>query len=243
VVVPENVIFILIIGRYGKRMKKTRIHWFTLALFSTCSFAAPALHLGGGVNLSSTTATDSLSASKSPRRGFNVSFGFEQYFSTHLSLISGLSVETRGEKTKSTTNLGSDSIPIIDIIESDIYFLYLQIPLLVQYNLPIGPGKINVFAGPELGILLQGEVRSIDNTTIPGVGTITTPDTMAVASEMKTADGGISAGLGYEIAFGQSSVFCRPSYYYGLTDYFKNGPKGKLTNIKLQLGYKFTFAR
>jgi hypothetical protein len=224
-------------------MKTTGILWFTVALFSTCSFAAPALLLGGGGNLSSTTATDSLSASKSPRKGFNVSFGFEQYFSKHLSLISGLSVETRGEITESTTNLGTDSIPIIDIIESDIHFLYLQIPLLVQYNIPLGPGIINVFAGPELGIVLQGEIRSVDNTTIPGVGTITTPDTMNIASEMKTADGGISAGFGYEIAFGQHSVFCRPSYYYGLIDYFENGPKGTLTNIKLQLGYKFTFTR
>jgi hypothetical protein len=224
-------------------MKTIKIVGFALTLFSACSFAAPALHIGGGVNLSSTTAKDSLSASKSPRRGFNVALGFEQNLSEYLSLISGVSVETRGEKTESTSNLGSDTLPIPRVFESEINFLYLQIPLLVQYNIPFGPGKFNVFAGPELGIMLQSEVRSVDNTTIPGVGTITTTDTMDLALKMRTTDGGISAGFGYEIALGQSSVFCRPSYYYGLVDYYRNGPKGILTNIKILLGYKFTFAR
>jgi hypothetical protein len=214
-------------------------------ILSVTVFSDPSLYVGGGLNISSTTATDSLSATKSPRKGFNVTFGFEQSLTKYISLISGFSVETRGEKTKSTTDIGDATGSIISVIESDINLLYLQIPVFAQCNLPLGPGKINLFAGPEMGILLVGKLQSVDNTTIPSTG-IALPavyDTLDLAKKMKLADGGISFGIGYEITVGKSAFFLRPSYYLGLTDYFADGPKGGLRNIKLLAGYKFTFTK
>jgi hypothetical protein len=109
VVVFKNRIFILTYLIKGIAMKSIKKIGAAIMLFSACSFAAPSLYVGGGGNQSSTTATDSLSAAKSPYLGFNIALGFEQNLSKHFSLISGISVETRGEKTESTTNLGSDS--------------------------------------------------------------------------------------------------------------------------------------
>ena len=216
-----------------------------VVLVSVSVFSGPSVYIGGGLNISSTTATDSLSATKTPRNGFNVAVGFEQSLTDHFSLVSGFSLETRGERTESTTDIGDASGSVISVVESDIDFFYLQIPLFVQYNIPLGPGKINLFAGPEMGILLVGELQSVDNTTIPSTG-IALPavhDTVDLASRMKLADGGISIGAGYEITFGSSAVFLRPSCYFGLTDYFITGPEGKLRNIRIAGGYKFTFSK
>lgn len=223
-----------------------------MALVSVPVFSSPSIYVGGGFNLSSTTAVDSLSATKTPRQGFNVAIGFEQNLTKNISLISGFSMETRGEKTTSTTDItevGDTTGKTIQVIESKINLFYLQIPMFVQYNIPLGPGKINLFAGPEMGILLLGEQQSVDNTTKHPTGAafpeVYPPiyDTSDLATKMKVADGGISIGIGYEVAFGRSAFFFRPSYYYGLVDYLSVGPKGTLSNIKALVGYKFTFSK
>lgn len=216
-----------------------------MALVSVPVFSSPSIYVGGGFNLSSTTAVDSLSATKSPHKGFNAAIGFEQSMTSNISLISGFSMETRGEKTTSTTDIGDSTGAVIQMIESNINLLYLQIPLFVQYNIHLGPGKINLFAGPEMGIMLMGKLQSVDNTSIPSTGVALPPvyDTSDLATKMKVADGGISIGIGYEVAFGRSAFFFRPSYYYGLVDYLSVGPKGTLSNIKALVGYKFTFSK
>lgn len=216
-----------------------------VVLVSVSVFSGPSVYIAGGLNISSTSVTDSLTATKSPRTGFTIAVGFEQYLTNHISLTSGFSLETRGERTKSTTDIGDASGSIISVVESDINLFYLQIPMFVQYNVPLGPGKINLFAGPEMGIVLMGELQSVDNTTIPSTG-VALPavyDTVDVTSNMKLADGGISFGVGYEISIGNSAFFVRPSYYLGLTDYLVDDPTGKLRNIKVSGGYKFTFSK
>lgn len=216
-----------------------------VALLSAPVFSGPSIYVGGGFNLSSTTAIDSLSATKSPRQGFNIAIGFEQSMTNNISLISGFSMETRGEETKSTTDIGDTTGAVIQVIESNINLFYLQIPLFVQYNIPMGPGKINLFAGPEMGIMLVGKLQSVDNTSIPSteVALPAVYDTSDLATKMKVADGGLSIGIGYEVTLGRSAFFFRPSYYYGLVDYFSEGPKGTLSNIKALVGYKFTFSK
>lgn len=213
------------------------------AFVSGSAFSDPSIYMGGGLNISSTTATDSLSATKAPRLGFNAAIGFEQNITKTISLISGFSLETRGERTESTTDIGGGSGAVISKVTSDINLFYLQIPLFVQYNVPLSRGKINLFAGPEMGIVLAGEVQSVDNTTSTGVALPAIYDTLNLAKKMRMADGGISLGIGYEVTFGKSALFFQPSYYYGLSDYFTNDPKGSLRNIKTLIGYKFTFSK
>lgn len=213
------------------------------AFVSVSVFSEPSIYIGGGLNTSSTTATDSLASTKSPRLGFNAAIGFEQNLTKNISLISGFSMETRGESTESTSDIGDTPGAFISNVTSDINLFYLQIPMFVQYNKPLGLGKINLFAGPEMGILLAGKMQKVDNTTIPSSEIDPPPvyDTLDLANKMKMADCGISLGIGYEVTFGRSALFFRPSYYYGLVNYFTNDPKGSLRNIKTLVGYKFTF--
>ena len=218
---------------------------FIVMFFSVAVFSDPSVYIGGGLNISSTTATDSLSATKTPRQGFNLGLGFEQSLTDKISLISGFSMETRGERTKSTTDIGDASGAVISVVESNVNLFYMQIPLFVQFNIPVGPGKINLFAGPEMGIMLVAELQTVDNTTIPSTG-VALPaiyDTLDIANKMKMADAGISLGIGYEFTFGKSALFFRPSYYQGFVDYFVKSPEGVLRNIKLLIGYKFTFSK
>jgi hypothetical protein len=223
-------------------MKSIKKIWVFLVYFSVCASAAPAFLIQGGINLSSTTNKDTVSSKKSMRQGFNVAIGLEQTLNDNFSIVSGFSIETRGEKktSNSITQL-PDLSYLVKNVESDVNFLYLQIPVFAQYNILLGPGKINIFAGPELGFLLNAKTESVSTST-SSIGGFTSNDTADVAKKMNMLDGGISAGFGYELSLWQGALFLRPSYYYGLTNYY-NDQKGIHNNIKVAIGYKFNIKK
>jgi hypothetical protein len=178
------------------------------------------------------------------RRGFNIAIGLEQEFRTHFSLVTGFSLETRGEN-KEINQLAGGRFP--QVIEQHVNFLYLQIPLFAQFNLPLGPGKLNIFAGPELGIMLNSKRYSDQTTTVTDslgavVAVTNVKDTVDFSKNVTPFDGGISAGFGYELNLWRGGLFLRPSYYYGLTNYFTD-QKGIHNNIKVAIGYKFNISK
>lgn len=222
-------------------MKTIKLFVSVLALFPAGVFAAPSIFFGGGVNLSSTTYTDTIKSEKSPLQGFNMALGFEQNLTDRVSIISGFSIETRGEKTAASVLISApgDPVKVETDTSTDYHFLYLQLPLLAQYSIPAGPGKINLFCGPELGIMLNSEARTTSSTAINDTGIIPAPnDTVDLGRQVRMIDGGITIGAGYEFAIGRHALFLRPSYYYGLGEYLLGGKKGTLSNIKVVLGCK-----
>ena len=86
-------------------MKLINISSLIITLAAAACMSQPALHLSGGINISSTTDTDSIPVSSSSRRGFNAGLGFEQSLSASLSVFIGASLETRGEKEEKTEDV------------------------------------------------------------------------------------------------------------------------------------------
>jgi hypothetical protein len=203
--------------------------------------AEPYLHLAGGVNLSSMSYRDSAPEMSSLRTGFNCGIRFQQSFSRYFSLLTGFSLETRGQTQTQTL----ESVSVTQDIEERIHLLSLQVPVLFQLDLPVGRVlKIIASAGPTLGALLAGE-KYIERCITPQGGDIVVEnDTLSIARNMSMLDCGILCGAGAELLFGQFGVYVKPEYYLGLTD-FVNGKKadgedsvrvGKHRNLAITAG-------
>ena len=213
--------------------------------------AEPSLMISVGANYSTITGSDSLVRKSYPKLGYGINLGFEQNFSRHFSLITGVSLETRGEKNTSDKKI-IEGVTQEIVEKTDI--LNLQVPLLAQINFPFGAFCLNFFAGPELGIFLSGE-KKVDSTTNivgPPSQTVVIKDTANFSKDMKMLEFGINVGIGLEIKTGDFGAICiRPGYYLGLTDILAKNEdvasnsnlSGKNQNIYCSLGYKFNIKR
>jgi hypothetical protein len=211
--------------------------------------AAPALSLEAGFGASSITGSDELVTSNTMRFGTCLRVSFEQCFSDRFTLRTGVALEPRGEKNTLFQRLegySDETVEELDIVN-------LQIPVLAQVNFPISKFCINIFAGPELGVFLNGENRSEITSTFDADGT--SPARSAVAHDttdfsraMKMLDGGLRVGVGFELNTGSFGAFIvRPSAYIGLVDILQSGHElksnanliGKHQSFSFALGYKF----
>lgn len=241
-------------------MKKIRIVSSIVILVSASAFCNGHIHFSSGINLSFTSDQDpdSVSAVSEIKRGVNVGLFFEQTFVERFSLITGLSFESRGETESKVIpwQRGPDEVAT-DNIDTEVRMLYLNIPILAQYNQPAGKiVRLNVFAGPMPGIQLNAKAYSDIRTTIVDTVQHTTTkeetrDTTDFSSYSTMMDFGILAGIGAEITVGPGAFFIRSAYYRGLCEFTNKGlPKedifaprgGKHRNISIRLGYKFTFS-
>lgn len=123
-------------------------------------------------------------------------------------------------------------------VSKDIYTLnYLEIPILVKYNINLGFGTGFIGVGPEFDILLSA------NDITDTAGATTTDD----KSGVKSSDIGLAISLGIEV----SSLVIDLRYTLGLTDVNKgaldsldlNGnpvPEAVKNNVfSVMIGYKF----
>jgi hypothetical protein len=211
--------------------------------------AAPALSLEAGFGATSITGSDELVTSSTMRLGTCLRVSFEQSFSERFTLRTGVALEPRGEKNTSFQRLEGYSEETVE--ELDI--LKLQIPVLAQVNFPLSKFCINIFAGPELGVFLNGENRSEITSTFDAEET--TPARSAIAVDttdfsrvMKMLDGGLRVGIGFELNTGSFGAFIvRPSAYIGLVDILQTGHEiksnanlnGKHQAFSFAIGYKF----
>lgn len=229
------------------------IPFLLLMLVAAEGYSDPALLIGVNRNASTITGNDSLNISDDLRFGFGFSMGFEQNFFKHLSLIVGAGFESRGEKNvlskilNKETNVRQETVQEIDILS-------LQIPVLLQFNLPINIFRLSVFSGPDMGIFLKGEKRNNKRVFVPESGgqpariDELSPEEINFQRDIKMLDLGITAGIGFEVNTGKvGAAFIRPAVYIGLIDILQSN-HGKEENVNLNgkhqalsvaVGYKF----
>ena len=194
-----------------------------MAVFSGITVAENGILLGGGLNMSSLAMSEDIpGVDIGMRMGFSVGAGYEIGINDMFSLIPGIAYETRG------ATLEAEFMGVK--IEGTSKLAYIEIPVLAQLNFPAGPGIFNIFAGPELGILLSNESET-DGETVDNKD----------ASE--TLDVALAVGAGFEIPAGPGAVAIRPSYSLGLLQANKaEDGDGDLTvknrNIKIAVAYK-----
>jgi hypothetical protein len=210
----------------------------------------PAFMVGVNGNATSITGSDTSVQSSALRPGLGVKIGFEQNFSEHFSLIIGAGFDSRGEQNTLSKNLTptvrQETIENIDI-------LCLQVPVLAQFNLPLGLLRVSLFGGPDLGVFLNGEKHRekkvyVSATNDQPARVDVTKDTINFSRDMKMLDCGLTAGFGLEFKTGViGSIFLRPSVYIGLLDILQTGHNvennvnlnGKHQAFSVALGYKF----
>lgn len=225
-------------------MKLFRIISIFIVFISTGILSDPFLHIAGGTNFSFITYNDSTPDSRETRIGHNWGIGFEQNFTTHFSLITSFSFETRGQNETNTV----EGTNVTKLINDKVRMYYLQVPILGQFNLPLGSVfAVNVFGGPDLGVSLTAEKMIKRKITQQNGDVAIENDTINLAKNMEMLDFGVSIGIGCELKIGTGALFLRPDLYVGLTNFSKGNRggdddkiyKGKHGNIRVTIGYKF----
>ncbi len=141
------------------------LSFLLFAVFSATGFAQLQLGLRASYGFSDIRTDSELDAiSDQFSNASSLSFGLiaELPITSALSLRSGLEINRRG----TTAELGQDaqifgaSIPFG--AEAKTRFTYVDVPVLAQYNLPVGGGALTpyVFAGPSFGVATQGNIRT-----------------------------------------------------------------------------------
>lgn len=210
----------------------------------TSTIADPSISISYGLNYSSIAGSDSLVSKNSLRQGYRVNLGLEQNFTRYFSLLTGASLESRGEK-----NIISRENEMVEKIE----ILNLQLPVQAQFNIPFSIFCLNIFAGPELGVFLSGDKKRETHTIVPATELSpehveTTGDTINFSEAMKMLEFGISGGIGFEIKTGNFGAFVLKSgVYLGLTNILDRDStndstsslSGENSSIYFSVGYKF----
>lgn len=216
----------------------------SLLLVNGIAMAGNGLLIGGGLNLSDISYSENLPSEfeESMRTGFNLGAGFEIGITPMFSIIPGLSLETRGQRVEA-------SEPGFGEINMEADLMYLEVPVLAQVNVPVGPGIFNIFAGPEMGILLSAD-QKVSIEPVGGEKQVTDEDQK---DNTKAIDFGIHIGLGFEIPVGPGAIAIRPGYSFSLTNFDDTDPEPdpdfpdepveedvevKHTNFKLAVAYK-----
>jgi len=216
------------------------------ALLIVDAHGGPSLLIGGGVNFSSMSDEDSIPIEKTMRAGYNAGLAFEQNFGRYFSFLTGFSFETRGQSEKRTIAYANGT----EISDQDVNMRYCQIPLRAQFNMPVGPFRFSVCAGPEMGVFLSAKKQRTLQIQLPPA-IITQSDTTDFSKDVNMLDFGVTAGASFEITAGPGAIFLQPGYYCGLTDFLDNkratqsgaDPAGRHTSIYARIGYKVNWGR
>ena len=259
--------------------KKSKVVFSIIAALTCLTYAERSLYIGFGPNVSMTSLNHNVgSVACGPDSTYeisvqsnlmrlsklgNVSIYFEQGLSDKFSILTGVSLEMRGETEKWTKKISefndstrsSDNLSLTDEIAFKEFrnMSYLQIPIQAQFGMKFGPFKFNVFAGPELGIALNNKsycdttktTTVYDGSNSPAKVTNGT-DTVDNSSKLTMLDAGLSGGAGIEIRAWSGAFFLRGAVYQGLVDVYDSkrigrddSKTGLHTNGKLMVGYKF----
>ncbi|MDX1314737.1 MAG: porin family protein [Eudoraea sp.] len=133
-------------------MKKPIIHCLFLLMFIPLATSLHAQSLSYGVKAGLNLNNLNISPEEDPpaptlRPGIHIG-GFLEYGLTEsISVMPEVSVSTQG---------ANDSDPEVD---QRVKLTYLNIPVLVKYQLPMG---VSLYAGPQIGILAGGEFEEED---------------------------------------------------------------------------------
>ena len=182
----------------------------SLLLVNGLVMAGNGLLIGGGLNLSDVSTTEDFppEAEESMRTGFNVGMGYEIGINPMFSIIPGISLETRGKEIEFTE-------PGFGSLTMEAKLMYLEVPVLAQVNIPAGLGFFNIFAGPEMGILLSAE----QVVTVENVLGDSRKEEEDQRDNTHPIDFGIHVGLGFEFPVGLGAIAIRPGYSFSLTNF------------------------
>jgi hypothetical protein len=204
----------------------------TIAIFSYLGINGQTYRVKGGLNLSTM-----LAESEDPRvgiwsddfkmkPGFHIGATAEFKLTEIFSFETGLLLTTKGYKMERERFF-------MDTYESEVNFLYLDIPLLTKASFDIGDTRIYGVFGPYLGIGLSGKGESKAGPNEKE--TVLFEYDVEWGRDFKRTDFGLTLGAGVEL----NSIQIGLTYSLGLANiYLENGETQKHRVLGISLGYR-----
>jgi len=165
-------------------------------------------------------------ASSESRLCFSIAGFLDIALSESFSLQPELQFTSGKGGAKITDSVG-DTVELTETINT------LVIPVLGKYKIPAGKGKINIFGGPAL-IMILGDIEYKEEYNIDGD---TSTDTSTEEPDNK-AGFGFTIGAGYEVPMGNGKFITDLCFSKSLTDFFDNDDT-RLNTLGLNIGYGF----
>jgi hypothetical protein len=189
----------------------------TTQYYSQATFGVRA-----GLNLANMTGKALDGLDNKSLTTFNVGAVVDYELSESLSLESGLFLSNKGYKIEFSG--GSSTLNIN----------YLEIPVNVSYKLDVGDNKLNLFAGPYIGLAMGGKLK----TDVSGIDDVDIEFGTDDTDQLKGSDFGLNVGAGFQI----EKISIRAQYALGLSNLDPAGESDmELKNavIGISLGYMF----
>lgn len=195
-----------------------------VAMLSFCLgllFAQPVFGIRAGLNVASLTGEDDMDDYGS-KLGFHVGAMMQYPMSGNFILQPELLYTMKG---------GTFELEFLGKNEITGTVNYIEMPLLVKYNVEMPTIKIQPYIGASIGYLLIAEIEN--KKTVLGVTTTTTDD---VIDDMETLEAGLN--LGADVIVMQNFMLGL-RYNMGLTEIVKKDTKFKNNVIMVNLGFLF----
>lgn len=207
-------------------MKKGIVLSVVLLLVSGALFGQMTVGVKGGVPVSFATGTDwqdgldQWTNDNRPIVGYSagvfVSYGFAY----------GLALQPEAYYSKWGYGITDTDQSFVDYNERIVDVI--ELPVLLKYSLPAGPGLFSLFAGPQISLLLGDfttKMVALDGSETEG--TLVADNTLLY---------GVALGIGYDLPLGPGFIIFDTRYIMTFTE-FLNTENTKLNNIGIRLGY------
>ncbi|MCB5265747.1 MAG: PorT family protein [Candidatus Cloacimonetes bacterium] len=108
---------------------------------------------------------------------------------------------------------------------------YIEIPMLIKYNIELSSVQIQPYFGPSIGVLLVGEI-----TNKKTIGRISSTDTVSFKDDMNALEAGLNFGADAVL---MQNLMVGLRFNLGLTEIAKKDSKYKNNVFMVNLGYLF----
>jgi hypothetical protein len=188
----------------------------TVLIISNVSAQESAFGIKGGLNLTNLSVNDP-ETSYNTRAGYHAGIFFRERFSK-------VAIQPEILLSTMSTDVETNFDRSLDKYKDS--FTYLSIPIMVKFYLL---GGLNIHAGPQFSFLLDGDRKGKD---------VLGSYSYDIKDYYKSSDVSVSAGAGWDFAFGLSFDF---RYNLGIKDIndVAGGEAAKSRVFQLSLGWNF----
>ncbi|WP_179414899.1 porin family protein [Mucilaginibacter sp. E4BP6] len=218
-------------------MKKVILTLLLIAGISPAFAQSVKFGVSGGLNESILSLQNTINNDNSRLAGFHAGI-FSDIDFGKVSIEPGLFYTTKGQNNKSFI---AAPVGATFTANGKVTYNYLELPINILYNIPVGAGKFFIGGGPYVAYGLSGTSKG--TTTENSNGTVTTStDDYKLAfggqdGDLKRIDFGLGALGGFALKDGLS---ISAGYEHGLTNIENSGiDKTKNNVISVSLGYCF----
>lgn len=180
-----------------------------------------------------TTIGNTTTTSKSEMNGFFVGVTYNYGISKELGVAFGL----QGRYNTKTSTGSANYVVVSGNDKSTTSQILLDVPVLLNYSIPLGSIKMTVFAGPTFSYAIYGNTHVTSTTTILGSSSTSETDYAMYGDNSSNNRLDITAALGLQFQYKDYSLF--GGYRFGLTDLNTNeNIKTTSSGLFIGLGYK-----